>query len=132
VGGGAVHDFDPALGPVLDAAVAAVQAQAQPAGALEAAPQADLVFAADAGMARIGGDVPVARHARELDPVVGLRDHLAVHRHLDPLDAHAVLEGPATGTEGPPHAGIGLGRVDPGHGRERAVRIRTGSGVPDR
>src|SRR3546814_980449 len=65
------------LAPLLDAAVASVQAQTKPVPAGRTITGLDVRLEADIRMLRIGGDPPVNRRARARKPVLGIRHRLA-------------------------------------------------------
>src|SRR3546814_9118243 len=110
------------LAPLLDAAVASVQAQTKPVPAGRKITGLDVRTEADIRMLRIGGDLPVHRRARARQPVLGLRNRLAVQQHLDAGQAGAVLERPARTLKAAPDPPPRPPHAPPGPRPRRAVR----------
>src|SRR3546814_3575844 len=84
------------LAPLLDAAVASVQAQTKPVPAGRKITGLDVRMEADLRMLRIGGDLPVHHRARARPPLLGLPHRLAVQQHIDSTPDGAGLEPQAT------------------------------------
>ena len=91
-------NLDPSLGPCLDAAVAAMQSQAQPMRARPTGSPIDRRLEPHAWMVRIGGDAPVARHSGAVEAIARLGDGLAIEGDLHPIQAYPILECPAGAT----------------------------------
>src|SRR3546814_13766803 len=70
------------LAPLLDAAVAPVQAQTKPVPAGRQITGLNVRMEADIRMLRLGGVLPIHRLARARQPVLSLRHPLAVPPHL--------------------------------------------------
>src|SRR5690606_30992055 len=92
-------EIDGVLAPGFGGAIAGVQAKAEPVAAGWEGAGVDGGAEADGRMVRVGGNLPERRHARIGDAVVGTRDHRAIERDLDGLQADAVLERPAFDVE---------------------------------
>src|SRR3546814_18808206 len=84
------------LAPLLDAAVASVQAQPKPVPAGRKITGLDVRTEADIRQLRHGGDLPVHRSSRTRPAVLGLRHRISVQQQLAAGKAGAVLERPTT------------------------------------